>query len=76
VRGRLRLRLLLDPEGLAQYGLSRRAALLAPATSNIAPNPLDVEAHVEDVALGDDVVLALQALKAAAGGLGATSRLD
>ena len=33
----------------------------------------DVEAHVEDVALGDDVVLALEALLAAAGGLGATS---
>ena len=31
---------------------------------------------MEDVALGDDVVLALQVLKAAAGGFGATPRLD
>src|SRR6266536_3513127 len=37
---------------------------------------LDVEADVEDVSVGDDVVLPLQPLLAAAGGLGATPRLD
>src|SRR6478735_5595466 len=37
---------------------------------------LDVEADVEDVSVGDDVVLPLEPLLAAAGGLGATPRLD
>src|SRR5438034_2596476 len=37
---------------------------------------LEVEADVEDVSVGDDVVLSLQPLLAAAGGLGATPRLD
>src|SRR5947207_9658353 len=42
----------------------------------LLPGRLDVEADVEDVSVGDDVVLPLQPLLAAAGGLGATPRLD